>query len=738
MHDWRDDIRARLAGLSLSPSREAEVVEELSQHLDQRCEELMADGASEDEARRAGFVELNSRVTLAQHMQPLQQSWVPTSVPFGSPSAPLSGLRDDLRLAFRVFRSTPVVSAAAVLSLALGFGANTALFSIADSLLLRPLPVTRPDQLAVLLTQPSGAAVAQSSWSNPVWEEISARRFELFETAFAYSARVSRFNLAPAGHADLVDGIWVSGDYFNGLGVSAALGRTLTAVDDQRGGGADGPVAVISHGFWQRRYAGATDVVGRTITIDGAPFTIVGVVPAGFFGADVGSTFDIAVPLATEPLMRGRDSFLDRATTSWLAVMARLKNGQDLAQAQGAVQTLWPHIRDVTLPSGLPPDSQARYLSAPVTVDSAAIGTSSMRTRYRRPMMVLLAVVALVLFIACANIANLQTARAVARRHEFSVRLALGASRWRLARQLMVESLVLACLGALLGLLLAQWMSRALVQQLSTFANTVFIAVPLDGRVIGFAAALTIVAAIVFGTSPAWLSLRSQPIGALRAHGRSDTDDSGRGPSAILVSAQVALSLVLVITAGLLLSTFASMVTRDLGFDREPVLLAQIDLRNTSVAPAGRSSFYADVAEAVSSMPGVARAAVSDITPVSGSLVDTYIEVENGPPSTEATNVAFQNIVTFAWFDTYGTRMVMGRDFDRRDHANATPVVIVNEAFVLRFMEPSAPLGRRIRKGIFAAIASDIETAKDPNRLTVSQIESSFRQALKAQKGPSK
>jgi putative ABC transport system permease protein len=698
MREWRDEVRERLAGLGLSPSREAEIVEELSQHLAQRCDELMAEGSSEDEAQRIALQELSGPITLAHHMQPLQRSCVATPMAMGLPSGTLSGLHDDLRLAVRVLRATPVVSAAAILSLALGIGANTAIFSIADGLLLRPLPVDRPQQLAVVLSQPPGAAVGLSAWSNPVWEQIRERRHELFETAFAFSARISRFNLAPAGEADLVDGIWVSGDYFNGLGVPPLLGRTLTASDDQRGGGSAGPVAVISYGMWQRRYGGRTDVLGRTVTIDRASFTIVGVMPADFFGADVGTSFDVAVPLGTESLMRGRDSFLDRPTTSWLAIMARLKDGQQPGQAQSALQALLPHIREVTMPQGFPPESQARYLSAPLTVESAAIGTSSMRTRYRRPLLILLAVVALVLLIACANIANLQTARAVSRRHEFSVRLALGASRWRLARQLIVESLVLATIGAVLGLVLAQWMSAFLIRQLSTYANTVFISVPIDGRVIGFTAVLGAASTIVFGILPSWFSFRSEPAGALRVHGRSASDRQ-RGSGAVLVAAQVALSLVLVVTAGLLIRTFASIAGRDLGFDREAVLVTQLDLRNTSVAPSARNAFYASIAEEIAALPGVARAAVSDITPVSGSLVDTYIEVENGPPVTDVKNVAFQNVLTSGWFATYGTRVISGRDFDARDQAATTPVVVVNETLVRRFLPSGSPLGRRIRKG---------------------------------------
>jgi predicted permease len=698
MREWRDEVRARLMGVNLSPQREEEIIEELSQHLDQRFCELVAEGFREGDARRVVLDELTGPIAVARRMDSLSDSCVATATPVGLRAATLSGLGDDFRLAVRVLRATPVVSTAAILSLALGIGANTAIFSIADSLLRRPLPVAHPDQLAVVVKEAPGG-VGLNAWSNPVWEQIRERRHDLFDTAFAYSARVSRFNLSLTGEADLLDGIWVSGDYFTGLGVPALLGRTLTPEDDVRGGGSNGPAAVISYALWERRYGGAQDVLGRRVTIDRVPFSIVGVMPPGFFGADVGTTFDVAVPLGTEPLIRGRDSYLERSTTSWLAIMARLKDGQRAEQAQNALRTLLPRIRELTMPQGLSPDSQGRYLSGPVAVESSAVGTSAMRTRYDRPLLVLQGIVALVLLIACGNIANLQTARAVARNHEFSVRLALGASRWRLVRQLIVESLVLACVGAALGLALARWMSDVLLRQLTTYASTVFISVPLDGRVIAFTALITVASAMLFGTLPAWFSFRVEPAGALRTHGRSGASQGRRGSVAALVSAQIAISLVLIITAGLLLRTFASVADRDLGLDRQSVLVAQLDLTHTSVAPVARKTFYAGISGAVAAVPGVAKVAVSDITPISGSVVDTYVAVENVAPATGIRNVAFQNVITPGWFGTYGMTILGGRDFDSHDDSNATPVVIVNEALVRRFMGSTSPLGRRIRKG---------------------------------------
>src|SRR5688572_18004385 len=600
-----------------------------------------------------------------------------------------------MRLAIRAYRANPVVAAVAVLSLALGIGATSAIFSIADSLLFRTLPVERPDRLALLMSIPSGARPGLSAWSNPVWEQIRERRHELFQTAFVYSARPARFNLASGGQTEFVDGQFVSGDYFEALGVQPVLGRALTSQDDVRGGGPNGAVAVISHAFWQRRYGGAADVIGRTQTIDRVPFTIAGVLPPGFFGVDVGTTFDIAVPLGTEPLIRGRDSFLDRSTTSWLSVVARLKDGQTLSAAQETVRALLPHIRNVTMPAEFSEDSKARYLTAPMSVESAAIGSSRMRGRYRQPVLTILTVVALVLLVACANIANLLLARTTMRRHEFNVRIALGASRWQLARLLLAESLLLSGVSALLGLGIAIWGSRLLVRQMSTFTNTVFLDVQMDWRVLTFTAAVTTLAAVLFGVVPALRASRAQPIVAIREHERA----GGRGVSEALVVGQVAVSLMLVVTAGLFARSFSALMTRDLGFDRDAVLIAQVDLRTSAVGAADRGPLYERLADAAGAIGGVAHAAVSEITPVSGSLTDTVVEIEHGPSMTMPQNISYRNVITPGWFATYGTNVLEGRDFDARDRLGSPLVAVVNHTFVRRFLQNGTPIGRRIRQG---------------------------------------
>ena len=473
-------------------------------------------------------------------------------------------------------KSTPVVSTVAILSLALGIGANTAIFSVLDTLLLRSLPVDAPRQL-VLLGDDSGR---RTLWTNPIWEQIRDRG-ALFEGAFAVSN--TRFNLALRGESELVDGLWASGTMFEVLGVPAILGRTLTERDDRPGGGPDGPVAVISYGFWQRRFGGAADAIGRSLTVERVPFTIVGVAPPEFFGVDVGRTFDVALPIGAVTLIRGTGA-LEQRSSWWLRIMMRLEPGQSAEAAAASLRAMQPQIRSATLPLDWHPGEEVRYLREGFRLEPAATGGSGLRERYRRPLTTIMVVVGVVLLIACANLANLLLARASARRHELSVRLALGASRLRIARQLFTESLLLSSAGALLGLLFAHWGSRVLVRQLSTATSIVFLDLSLDWRVLGFTAAVAIATAVLFGTVPAVRGTRLQPNDALKAQGRGVVGDGPLGLGHVLVVVQVALSLVLLVGAGLFIRTFSSLATMPLGFDSRPILVAAVEVPDAQIA----------------------------------------------------------------------------------------------------------------------------------------------------------
>src|SRR6185436_1188997 len=285
----------------------------------------------------------------------------------------------DLRDAIRSLRSTPVVSLMAILSLALGIGANTAIFTILDSLFLRTLPVRDPHQLVML----RDAAGRRTFWSNPMWEQIRERE-RLFDGAFAWAG--ARFNLARSGQTEIVDGLWVSGRMFDLLGTPAVLGRTITEADDRRGGGPDGPVAVISYGFWQRRFDGAADAIGRTLTVERVPFTIIGVTPPQFFGVDVGHTFDVAIPIGTELLLYGGESKLDGRSSGWLNMMARLKPSQSAQAGEAALRGVLPQIREATTPQELSQRERDSFLGEGFALVPAATGGSGLRERYRQPL----------------------------------------------------------------------------------------------------------------------------------------------------------------------------------------------------------------------------------------------------------------------------------------------------------------------------------------------------------------
>ncbi len=598
----------------------------------------------------------------------------------------------DLRDALRTLRASPVATAVAILSLALGIGANTAIFSILDSLLLRTLPVNEPERLVMVGERP--ISVSRAAWTNPIWEAIRDRA-QAFDGAFVWSS--SRFNLARGGQTDLVDGIWVGGQYFEVLGVPAILGRTLKASDDRRGGGPDGPVTVISYAFWQRRFGGAADVVGRSLNVERIPFTIVGVITPAFFGTDVGRSFDVMIPLGTEPLIRGKESSLDRRSSWWLSIMLQLKRGQSLDQATAALRGVQPQIREATMPQDWGEANKKQYLAEGFGLDPASTGNSGLRLRYQRPLTTIMVVVGLVLLIACANIANLQLARAIARRHELSVRLALGASRFRLSRLLLAESCLLAGTGALTGLAFAYWGSRLLVRQLSTSVSTVFLDLSLDGRILAFTAGVAIVTAVLFGTVPALRATRVAPHEAIKEQGRSVAGDGRMRLSQILVVAQVALSLILVVAAGLFMRTFASLATLDLGFDRSAVLVASVNARSLQLDPADRPALFARLRDAAAAVPGVSSAAASAVTPISGSTWQYSVEMIGGPKLSERErdSGAYVNVVSHDWFKTFGTALLAGRDFNEADRRGAPGVVIVNGAFARKFTGGANPLGRR-------------------------------------------
>ena len=598
----------------------------------------------------------------------------------------------DFRDAVRGLRATRVVSLVAILSLALGIGANTAIFSIVNALMLRALPVKEPQRLVQLL-----AGNTRTSWSNPLWEQVRERDGALFDGAFACSS--PRYNLARSGEAEYVNAIMASGGFFDVLGVPAILGRTFTRADDVRGGGTTGPVVVISYGFWQRRFGGAADAIGKPLVLSRVTFTVIGVTPPDFTGVDQGRIYDVAIPIGAEPLMRGAtESALDQRTWWWLRVMARLKPGQTVEQATQALRGVQPQMRDATIPPKQRPQDLARYLKEPFNARPAANGPASLARYYRQPLFTIMAVVGIVLLIACANIANLLLARASARRHELSVRLALGASPGRIARQLIAESLLLSVSGALLGLLFAQWGSQMLVRELSNQSDGTVLNLSPDWRVLVFTAAVAIATALIFGTVPALRATRVEPNEAIKEQGRAIVGEGRFGFGSLLVVAQVALSLVLVVGGGLFMQSFSRLASVRLGFDPDPILIVSVGANRSNVAPEGRPWLYERVRQAVLTVPGVRNAAASVITPVTSSNWDTIIENPPALSLPESERDVYVNAVTPDWFATYGTPILAGRDFTTHDTKTSTRVILVNEKFARKYFAGTSPIGKAVRE----------------------------------------
>jgi putative ABC transport system permease protein len=598
----------------------------------------------------------------------------------------------DLKFALRQLRQTPIVSAVALLSLALGIGANVAIFSLVNALILKSLPVSDPDRLVVMgrldTRNPTGGA--STSATHPQFEYLRDHQNFLDDvTAVSFA----RFNLSTGSEARNVPGLYADGRLLDVLGVTPILGRRFLPDDDRVGGGPGGPVAIVSYGYWQREHGGDPAVLGRTVTLDGHAFTIVGVTPQNFHGVRVGFSFDVMIPLGSERIIRGAESSLGRRTSWWLTIFARLKPGHTREDAEARMRLFQPGMRDATRPADDRPEAEGAYFTEPVVFEPGAAGISTLRTRYTRPLYVLLGIVGLVLTIACVNMANLLLAQSVSRRRELAVRLSLGAGRAQIIRQLLVESMMLSALGAAAGLAVAAWGSRALVALLSTRTSQVALDLSMDWRVFAFTVAAATITGLLFGVVPAVLGTRLSPADALRDTSRGVVQGGSRFSLGHgLVALQVALSFVLVLGSALFVRTFVDLAGQGMGFTADRVMLATIDLRRTGVAADARHRMFDQVRESLASVPGVTSAAASLVTPVSGSMWALGARVPDGP--TPPRTSALFNGVTPGYFATLDTPLLAGRDFTAADAAGRPEVMIVNAAFARQHLGVENPVGR--------------------------------------------
>jgi predicted permease len=697
MPDFKQEVRDRLARLNLEPVRETAIVEEVAQHLEDRYQELLALGMTGPEAGQEVLKELDRGGLLTRGLRRVERRAPPDTATPGGPAYVTfpANLWKDVRYAARSLRANPGFAIVAILSLALGIGANTSIFQLLDAVRLRTLPVKNPDELVEIgignMKGRHGHMTGDhEEFSNPLWEQIRDHQ-QAFSGAFAWNSGLV-FNLAAGGERRPARGMFVSGDAFNVLGVSPVLGRVFTAADDQHGCGF--PAAVISYSFWQQEFGGNVSALGSKLRLEGHPAEIIGVTPAGFFGMEVGRSFDVAVPLCAEPLILGEGSVFARRDGWWLAAVGRLKPGWSTAKATAELESISPGIFADTLPASYDAARTKEYLAAKLSISPAGSGLSNLRERYEDPLWILLALAGMVLLIACANLANLMMARTGAREREIAVRLALGASRSRLIQQLLVESLLLSTGGAAAGSLLAQALTRVLISFLSTQSSQVFLNLSLDWRVLGFTAGLAILTCVLFGLAPALRASGTPPAAAMKAGSRGGPA-RGLGLRRALVVTQVALSLTLLAGALLFVRTFQNLLTLDAGFQQGGLLAAHIDIAPLHLPLANRTGFKKELLDRVREIPGVESAAEVSIVPATSDWWNDT--VHTNASGQEVRQSAFFNLVGPGFFKTMGTRLVQGRDVSDSDSLNSPAVAVVDETFVRRFLPGTDPLGKTFR-----------------------------------------
>jgi putative ABC transport system permease protein len=595
----------------------------------------------------------------------------------------------DLRDAIRRLRRSPAFTLAAVATLALGIGANTAVFSVLDGVAFKSLPVRAPGEL-VLLKHPS--------FSYPIFREVKARG-EGFSSVFAWDERRVHIVWNAGGEPQPTAAIVVSGEFHEGLGVRAVAGRAIEPSDDRAGATL---VAVLSHDSWRRRFAGDPAVLGRIIRVEGVPFTIVGVTPPEFFGASPGSAPEVTMPLAAAPLLRARDrDILERPSAAWLKIMARLEPGLDARQANAAFQTSWPQALEATMGPDVPPDRRQRYLSRATELISARTGHSSVRNEFTRPLWLLLGLVVLLLLAACATVGNLMLARASARTREVAVRIALGASRGRIVRELLTEGLALVVAGAAGGVLLASWGSAGLVALLSTSESPIVLDLRPDARVLAFTILAAVLTGAGFALAPALRATRVDPAPALQGARIVGQDIHRSRLGRSLVVSQVAVSMVLLVGTALFSRSLLHLVSIDPGFQTKNVVLLGADPTAAGYDDVRRVGFYRELLDRLGRVPGVESASLSWFPPMSdkaGSWTET-VSIDGAPAPSDPGGQTYFNAVSAGYFGTLGIPVVRGRDFGPHDVVSGPRTVIINEALARAYFPGQDPIGRLLGVG---------------------------------------
>ena len=673
-------------------SRRKRMMEDLDQdirdHIERETQDNIERGMPPDEARYAALRKFGNVARVKE------DAWELWSMVW------LEQLWQDIRYGLRMLAKNPGLTSVAVLTLALGIGPNTAIFTLIDGLLLRSLPVEKPYELVLLghgLDQGVVGEAQRGSWelfSYDFYRQLHDHNL-VFQDVCAFGSFEVTLSLHAGNMTMSVPGKVVSGNYFSLLGVRPLLGRMFTPEDDRAGAT---PTAVISYRLWSKQFSGDSSAVGKTVEVNGTLFTIVGVTRPEFFGETLQTDPpEMWLPLSTQPQLSRQESLLTPQGPYWLDIIGRLKPGVTFEQAQAIVSALHRGFLDEMVRSQVSAERWEQIKNSFVVLTPGARGLSELRENFTKPLYILLAAVGLILLIACANVANLLLARATARHREVSVRLALGAGRSRLVRQFLTESVLLAMCGGAAGLLFAKWGTTALVKSVANGADYVPLAISPDARVLGFTLGVCFLTGILFGLVPSLRFSRESLTAGLKGGTIMTAGGGRRGPSNLLVVSQVAVSLFLLIGAGLFVRALQTLENQDWGFARDKVLVVHIDPKRAGYKPEQLSTLYQQLLSRVDALPGVRFASLALYSWLSDMKMIHSVSVPGYTAQPDERTSVQLNLVGPRYFETEGMSLQLGREFDERDTETSPHVAIVNEAFVRRFIFGENPISKTLR-----------------------------------------
>jgi predicted permease len=687
-----NDIRYRLRALFSRASIERELDNELRFHVEHEAEKYERQGMSHEAARRRARLEFGGVEQVKEASRDVRGI------------ARLESIARDLRHAIRSLKNRPAFTLTVIATLAVGIGANTAIFTLVDALLLRPLPVPHPEQLAIVSNP---AEVNNNSVGSPLTDFVSfllykdvRARNTVFTDMYAngWSGPIDvQIGSGTGGTVEQPHARFVTGNFFSVLGVSAYAGRTFTAAEDETPG--QDPIAVITYDYWQRRFSGSSAAIGSVMRVNDVAVTIIGVTPPGFSGDIVGQPLDFWLPVMMDPVIQPGMNLLNERGWSWLMMMGRLKPGVTLEQARQQVSAVEANAIREHLSGRELSQFEDGLKDTPIHVVSGARGFSERRTEYGKALSVLMAAVGLVILVVCANVSSLMLARIVARRREMTVRMTLGAGRGRLIQQLLVEGLLLAIVSTVLGLFAATWGSRALLTTVSggsVVAGPVAVDTAPDARVLAFTAAMTLACVLLFGLLPALRATRVDLATSLRSQGRNLMGAArvGRIPfGRALVVAQIALSMLLLIGGGLLVRSMQRLLHSDIGVDRDHVVAARVQTRRTQYVGPRLTQLRRDLADRVGRLPGVDATTFAGNGLFSGGASGALVNVSGFVPQADSERGVSLDRVGPNFLHAIGARLIRGRDIELRDLETGPLAVVINETMAKRYFGDRDPLG---------------------------------------------